>query len=118
MGALRRNLGARLRHLRKARGWTQQELAARAGMDYKYIGAVERGERNVTIDNVERIVRALRVEPYEAFLFSLKEGRREVVTDEVLAADLIRDAGPSARPLLVSVLNDVLRWSRASRKRR
>lgn len=41
--------GERLRELRKARGWTQEELARRAGRHWTYIGGLERGERNPTL---------------------------------------------------------------------
>lgn len=41
-------LGNRIRARRKALGWTQEELAAKAEIDRSYIGGVERGERNLT----------------------------------------------------------------------
>jgi transcriptional regulator with XRE-family HTH domain len=41
-------LGNRIREKRKALGWTQEELAAKADIDRSYIGGVERGERNLT----------------------------------------------------------------------
>lgn len=41
-------LGIRIRIKRKEFGWTQEELAAHAGIDRSYIGGVERGERNLT----------------------------------------------------------------------
>lgn len=41
-------LGIRIRARRKDLGWTQEELAANAGLDRSYVGGIERGERNVT----------------------------------------------------------------------
>ena len=58
-GLLRKFLGQRIRQLRKARDWTQQELAERAGLDYKYVGAIERGERNIALKNIEKIAQGL-----------------------------------------------------------
>lgn len=43
-----RQLGTRIRQRRKALGWTQEELALKAGIDRSYVGGVERGERNIT----------------------------------------------------------------------
>jgi transcriptional regulator with XRE-family HTH domain len=41
-------LGKRIRERRRARGWTQEDLASKADIDRSYIGGVERGERNLT----------------------------------------------------------------------
>jgi len=48
---------------RTQHGFTQAELGDRSGLHRTFIGAVERGEVNVSIDNVDRIAQALRVEP-------------------------------------------------------
>ena len=58
---LRQRFGQRVRELRSRRGMTQRELARRAGMHPSYVGGVERGERNVTLDAVERLADALQV---------------------------------------------------------
>jgi ribosome-binding protein aMBF1 (putative translation factor) len=52
---------------RKARGLSQRALAQLAGLDRTYVGSVERGERNVSIDNVERLAEALGIELADLF---------------------------------------------------
>ena len=47
--------------LRLKNGWTQEELALRADLHRTYIGGIERHERNVSLLNVERIAKALKV---------------------------------------------------------
>ena len=51
--------GSQVRKLRKDRGLSQDELAELSGLHRTYIGAVERGERNITLLNAERIASAL-----------------------------------------------------------
>lgn len=48
--------------LRSEKGWSQDELARRADLHRTYIGSIERHERNVSLLNVERIAKALRVD--------------------------------------------------------
>lgn len=54
--------GANLRRAREARGFSQEALGAAADMHRTAVGAVERGEANVTIDNMERLAAAVEVD--------------------------------------------------------
>jgi transcriptional regulator with XRE-family HTH domain len=59
--------GKAVRELRLARRWTQEELADRARLHSTYIGGIERGERNVSLENIIRIARALGEHPSVLF---------------------------------------------------
>ena len=61
----RRRLGENVRQLRLRRGWSQEKLASEAGLHRTYVGSVERGERNVSLDNIVAIARALGVSVQE-----------------------------------------------------
>lgn len=52
-------LAQHLRAERAARGLSQEQLAALAGVHRTYVGSVERAERNISIDNIEQLARAL-----------------------------------------------------------
>lgn len=57
-----RELGIRLRDARRLRKMTQAQLGHLCDLDRTFIGSVERGERNLSILNLRRIVRALRAD--------------------------------------------------------
>lgn len=53
--------------LRLAKGWTQEELANQSGLHPTYVGGIERGERNVGLDNILKLARALGLRPAALF---------------------------------------------------
>ena len=59
--------GKRLRALRLDHNLTQLELAEILDMSPNFIGMIERGERNTTVENVFKIARALNVKPSNLF---------------------------------------------------
>jgi transcriptional regulator with XRE-family HTH domain len=63
----RRTFAQRLRELRLAQGRSQEALAELCGLHRTYLGSVERGERNISLDNIERIAEALGVAARDLF---------------------------------------------------
>jgi transcriptional regulator with XRE-family HTH domain len=57
--------GARVRELRLARSWTQEDLADAAALTATYVGQVERGDKVPSLSVVLRLARALSVTPAE-----------------------------------------------------
>ena len=56
---VRRRLGLNVQRLRRAKGWSQEEMADRSGLHRTYISAVERGVRNPTVTVVAKLAAAL-----------------------------------------------------------
>ena len=54
-------LAANLRRLRAGKGLSQEELADLASLHRTYVGSIERAERNVSLDNIEKLAIALQV---------------------------------------------------------
>jgi transcriptional regulator with XRE-family HTH domain len=62
---LRSILAENMRARRRALGLSQEALAAECGLHRTYVGAVERAERNVSLDNIAKLAVALRLRPWE-----------------------------------------------------
>ena len=69
-GELQRRVGQQLRRFREEQGLSQEALADRLGVHRTYIGGVERGERNLTLQSVEQLADDLQVTPGELLGFS------------------------------------------------
>ena len=54
-----------IRLVRVATGMSQERMAAEAGLDRAFVGTLERGQRNISIDNIELIAKAIGVAAYE-----------------------------------------------------
>jgi len=61
--ALRRIVADNVRRLRRGLEMSQEELASEARLHRTYVGAIERAERNLSLDNIERLAVALKVTP-------------------------------------------------------
>jgi transcriptional regulator with XRE-family HTH domain len=60
----------RVRELRKARGWSQEDLAEVADLHRTYIGGIERALRNVSLWNIAKLAHAFQVPISELFTMS------------------------------------------------
>jgi len=67
-GLLRQVVAKNVRLFRNDLGISQEELGFRAKLHRTYIGAIERAEKNLSVDNIEKIARALEVEPHQLLL--------------------------------------------------
>ena len=56
---IKQKIGKRIKELRALKGFSQEELAARADIDRTYVNSVENGKRNISIVNIEKIAKAL-----------------------------------------------------------
>ena len=58
---VRKSFGNRVKELRLERGISQEELAFRSGLHRTYVSSTERGARNVSLVNIEKLAKALDV---------------------------------------------------------
>lgn len=98
MSRILKAVGAQIRLLRKARKLSQEQLAERADLHYTMIGSVERGERNITLENLAKIAKGLGVPIRELFPPQTKhdESAKELVA-------LLATVDQSTSELILSV---------------
>ncbi|MBB3132246.1 transcriptional regulator with XRE-family HTH domain [Paenibacillus rhizosphaerae] len=63
-------IGQRIRDLRKQNNLSQEQLGELAGFHFSYIGGLERGQKNITLLNLEKIAAALNVPLHEIFIYN------------------------------------------------
>lgn len=63
----RKQFGKRLRQLRKKADLSQEELGFRSGLHRTYIGSIERAEQNISVDNIHKLAKALKIPVEELF---------------------------------------------------
>ncbi|MEK4385958.1 helix-turn-helix transcriptional regulator [Solibacillus sp. FSL W7-1436] len=69
MSELIKVICANIREVRKINGLTQEELAEKCGLHTTYLAGVERGERNITMQTLEKIAHGLEISPIELLKF-------------------------------------------------
>ena len=69
---IRIRFGKHILELRTAKGYSQEKLAELADMHWTYLGGIERGERNPTLINIEKLARALEISLHDLFIFDAK----------------------------------------------
>ena len=69
IASVSKKLGWRIRGIREGKGLSQEKVALEAGLNRTYIGFIERGERNPSIQVVAKIAKVLKIPLYELFRF-------------------------------------------------
>lgn len=117
MTRLRVRLESTLRELRLTRRLTQEELAERAGLSYKFLGEVERGLGNPSVDTLVSLADALGVDIVDLFGRSERQSSTEV--HGIAARDLrmVREALESAADVLQQLDSPTARYRKIRRPR-
>ena len=102
-------LGMRIRNLRKKRGLSQEELASRSNLHTTYIGQVERGQKSVTIKNLEKIANALDYDLSDIFEAI---GNRRVSTSETLSEmiTILQSVNEKDQEFILHLVKSMLTW--------
>ena len=80
MSDIAKTVGQRIRNFRTQKGLSQDKLAEYAGVHPTYIGQLERGEKNATLESIERITSALKISLSDLFekIDDKQDGERNI----------------------------------------
>ena len=98
--------GKRVRELRRKKNLSQEELAAKANLHYTYIGAVERGEKNPSLQSIEKIAKGLDVPLPDLFSFLEKSSPNDKLRQEIIT--FIDDKDASTLKLILRVVKAIV----------
>lgn len=73
-----KSVASTIRQFRKAKGMSQEELAHISGLDRTYISGVERGIRNITLESLEQIIKALDIHNSDFFKAVIEEDSSDI----------------------------------------
>ncbi len=111
MSQITKELGERLRALRLAAGLTQEKLAERADVHATYVGQLERGEKNATIESVCKLTRALGADP-SALLAHLPGAAATQPTPAEEIYQLIQGCTEAEQRELLQLLTAIVKFKR------
>ena len=100
-------LGRRIKALRLRQELTQEGLGERAELNYKYLGAIERGERNLSLKQLLKIAQALGVELHELLLVEQEEP--SIPKLRTMIQGLLRESSRTELQLAYKLLKALLR---------
>ena len=111
MSDIAKTVGKRLRSYRQAQSLSQEHLAEMAGLHPTYIGQVERGEKNLTIESLEKITAALQIPM--ANVFELIEERHDEVNYPLMAYNFFSSRKEGKRQKLYEILLQIDQYTKA-----
>ena len=103
-------VGLNIKAIRKSKNLTQDELAEKCGLQTTFLTGVERGDRNITIQTLEKIIVGLDEEPKNIFNFNnlnVEEEnfqKKELVT---LLMNLLEDKKDNEVRLILKIANEI-----------
>ena len=96
-------VGRNIRYFRKKRELSIEKLAEIADISPKYLGSVERGENNISIDNVIKIAKALDVSLYKLFIIPEKS-----IKELAKIIDMLEQSNPRRLQLFKNIISDII----------
>ena len=110
MSIISKIIGDKIRNMRKQQGWSQEELAHRAGIHPSHMGQIERGEKSPTVDSIEKIVVALGITFEELFESTgqIEKNRASSVLVEIVKR--LNKCTEKEQKIILNVIDSLFEW--------
>jgi transcriptional regulator with XRE-family HTH domain len=108
-------IGEKIRNLRLQRGISQEQLGEMADLHRTYIGQMERGEANITLQALEKVTGALGLTVTQLFRFVNPEEHTSENPTLTQIINAIQSRSSKDQLALLNVLNTILEWKDSSR---
>ncbi|OZQ67689.1 transcriptional regulator [Paenibacillus sp. VTT E-133280] len=105
-----KRVGDRIRRLRKDKGLSQEQLAELSGLHTNYVGQVERGEKNLTIETLQKVVGGLGVSLEEFFRYLDPMEGKDTLGQIV---EMLSERSAQDQVMALRVLQTVLDWEKS-----
>ncbi len=99
-------LGKRIRTLRRQKDYSQEQLAEQANISGKYLGEVERGQANISIDILDKISVAMGIKVSDLLDFEHEMGRSALISK---ITSLVKSADDNSLQTIFRVVKAILR---------
>ncbi len=116
MESLVKLVGSNIKEIRKLKKLTQEELAEKCGLQTSYLAGVERGDRNITIQTLEKIIEGLEEAPSSIFKFdTLNYDNKYFEKKELIMIlqNLIEDKSETEVRLVLNIANEIFNTYRS-----
>lgn len=110
MDSLVKLVGNNIKELRKLKKLTQEELAEKCGLQTSYLAGVERGDRNITIQTLEKITEGLEETPSTIFKFNTLDFNNKYFEKKeliVILRNLAENRSEGEVRLVLNIANEI-----------
>ncbi|KYN75801.1 XRE family transcriptional regulator [Clostridium sporogenes] len=112
MNNLIQMIGSNIRFLRKQKNFSQEELAFKANLHPTYIGQVERGEKNLTISNLNSITKALNITLEEFFSVIEPSNNKSRIKILYNINELLQNMNLEEQKQIFEFINLLIKWKK------
>ena len=109
MSNIAKIIGERVRNYRNKLDLSQEELAGKAELHNTYIGQLERGEKNATLESIEKVAKALEL-PLETLFEKIIVSEKAVNSNALEAYRLVDALGSEAQESVLKIIKEAIKF--------